>query len=281
MKYFENLPKTTFDTSIGSFTISDFFTYIDVSKSKFNPSPLDVDSKTTLLEASYTVYNDVNTFWAFLISNNSINPFTLTSTNTSLFVKENQPKTSLEFVQSITGATSYVFPVGSIITPYVANTGGSYSYTSVGNFNIDGPFSLIESVSYHNQTMIIKDQRGATYSFILQNGNTGSEMVILSPTGGGEYEIFKQYYPAKTKSAIFETTKIELSEEKYIEEVAPATKESSKIKSPSSQSALLPTANGTDIVALDVVEFESSEIKAYTTEEIGRLKGLFVTAKYI
>lgn len=281
MKYFENLPKTTFDTSIGSFTISDFFTYIDVSKSKFNPSPLDIDSKTTLLEASYTVYNDVNTFWAFLISNNSINPFTLTSTNTSLFVKENQPKTSLEFVQSITGATSYVFPVGSIITPYVANTGGSYSYTSVGNFNIDGPFSLIESVSYHNQTMIIKDQRGATYSFILQDGNTGSQVVILSPTGGGEYEIFKQYYPAKTKSAIFETTKIELSEERYIEEVAPTTKQSTKVKSAPAPSAPLPTTNGTDIVALDVVEFESSEIKAYTTEEIGRLKGLFVTAKYI
>ena len=36
MKFFNNLPKTTFTTSIGNFVISDFFTYLDITKKQLD-----------------------------------------------------------------------------------------------------------------------------------------------------------------------------------------------------------------------------------------------------
>lgn len=285
MKYFSNLPKTNFESSIGSFTISDFFTYIDLNGSKIRSSTITVDSKNTLLEEAYSIYKDVNSFWMFLLANNSINPFILFSTNPAIFKQENEEKTSLELTKNLAGTTSYVFPPGSIIAPYIANTGGSYSYSSVGNFNLDGPISIIESVSYHNKTMIIKDQRGATYTFINQDGNTGSQIVIISPGTGDNYIIEKQYYPIKTKSAIEETLKIELSSEGYVEDFVSTTKTSSKGSSSKTSTPIVlastdPTQS-TEITALKLVEIQTKSINAYPVDQSSILKGLFVSAKYI
>lgn len=288
MKYFSNLPKKEFQSTIGSFSISDFFTYIDINNKKINSSPITIDSKMTLLEQAYTTYKDVNSFWTFLISNNSINPFRLLSQNSALFKENNEEKTSLELTQNLAGTTSYVFPPGSIIAPYVSNTGGSYSYSSVGNFNLDGPISIIESVSYHNKTMIIKDQRGATYQFISQDGNTGSQVVIISPGTGDNYTIQKQYYPIKTKSAIEETLKIEISAEAYIEDlispvsdIFPSKSLTKGGSSKTSAPLILPSTQATEITAIKFVELQSKTIEAYPTTESSKLKGLFVSAKYI
>lgn len=285
MKYFSNLPKTNFESSIGSFTISDFFTYVDINGSNLNTSTISVDSKNTLLEEAYTVYKDVNSFWMFLLANNSINPFILFSTNSAFFKDENEHKTSLELTQDLAGTTSYVFPPGSIIAPYISNTGGSYSYSSVGNFDLDGPISIIESVSYHNNTMIIKDQRGATYSFINQDGNTGSQVVIISPGTGDNYTIQKQYYPIKTKSALDETLKIEISEEGYIEDLispikSAVNKSSTKETKPITLASTNPS-QPTEITASKLVEIQSKDIRVYPVDQSSKLKGLFVSAKYI
>lgn len=284
MKYFENLPKTNFESSIGQFSISNFFTYIDVSNASLQTSPIFVDSKTTLLEASFTVYSDVNSFWMFVLANNTINPFTLLSQNSSLFTKENEDKTNLEIVGDISGTTAYVFPQGSIILPYVSNTGGSYDYSSVGNFDINGPLSIIESAYYSNDTMVIKDQRGSTYSFILQDGNIGSPIVIISPTTGGTYTIQKQYYPTKTKSATKEIVKVEVSDVGYIEEiVSPVspTKSKTKTKTPTMLPSVLPGSTGTQVTALSYIQQQSKNINAYLFEEAGVLRGLYVTTKYL
>ena len=286
MKYFENLPKKSFTSSIGDFTISDFFTYLDPNLGNIDETPVTVDSKTTLLEAAYSTYGDLNSFWMFVSANETINPFTLLAPNTTIFLSQNEAKTSLELVDSVSGVTNYAFPKGSLIAPYVANSGGSYSYSSVGNFNLNGPLSIIESVSYFKGTMIIKDQRGATYSFINQNGATGSQVVIIYPTEGGTYAIQTPLFPTKTKSAVKEVVEIDVLEAGTIEELygdllsptkTKSTKSSSTTSAPATINGL---TTGTQITAIKALELQSKNITAYIPEQTGILKSLFVTAKY-
>lgn len=279
MKYFENLPKKTFESTIGNFLISDFFTYLNPNLQTIQKSNITIDSKKTLLEAAHITYTDPNSFWMFVSANNTINPFTLLADNTVLFLTENEVKTSLELTGNISGTTSYTFPKGSIILPFTSNTGGSYSYSSVGNFDLNGPLSIVESVHYYDDRMIIKDQRGATFTFISQDGTTGSQVVIVYPTTGGTYSIQKPLLPIKTKSATKETVKIEVSEEGKIEILQPVK---DKI-SPSFKSLPQSTASTTTEVtttAIEQVELESKTILAYLPLESGRLKTMFMTAKY-
>ena len=81
MKFFKNLPKTSFASLSGDFIISDFFTYLDVNRNEIDISTVNIDNKTTLIEAAYVVYTDVNSFWAFVAANQTVNPFDLLSGN--------------------------------------------------------------------------------------------------------------------------------------------------------------------------------------------------------
>jgi len=275
MKYFDNLPKKNFESTIGSFLISDFFTYLDITPSNFITNDVIVDKKSTLLEVSHLLYTDPNSFWSLVTANNTINPFKLLVINTEIFEIEYQNKVNLQLSGNSLGTTGYVFPAGSIIAPFKSNTGGSYSYSSVGNFDLDGPLSIIESVSYYDGNMIIKDQTGATYSFITPSGATQS-VVIMYPVEGGTYALEKPYYTSNTKNAIntIVTTKkpsegkIEISEEKTIyykewqENPAPAI------------------TGGTEVTLLTQIEQSNKNIKTYNSSDLGALRSYFVTTKY-
>jgi hypothetical protein len=87
MKFFTNLPKTTFSSTIGSFTISDFFTYLDIESAFIEEGTVTIDNKTTLVEAAATVYQDPNSFWAFVAANNTVNPFDLLADNATDFAE--------------------------------------------------------------------------------------------------------------------------------------------------------------------------------------------------
>lgn len=284
MKYFANLPKTNFVTSIGNFSISNFFTYIDTTDSRIDESNVTIDNKTTLLEAAYSTYQDINSFWMFVLANSVVNPFTLLSQNAKIFVEENKTKTTLSFTKDSAGTTNYVFPKGSIVLPYVTNSGGSYSYSSVGNFDLNGPLSIIENTIYFTERMTIKDQKGATYSFISQDGSTGSQVVVLSPTPGGTYTIQKQFLPYNTKSAINEVVKVEISAEAYVEDLTSAISPKSTSKTKSSPTPVLAASIEVEgekqITAVQEVEITSKTISAYVPARTGILKNLFVSAKY-
>jgi hypothetical protein len=280
MKYFENLPKKTFESTIGNFLISDFFTFLDPNLLTVTKSNITIDSKKTLLEAAHLTYNDPNSFWMFVSSNETINPFNLLAENTVLFLTENEVKTSLQLTGDIAGTTSYTFPKGSIILPFTSNTGGSYSYSSVGNFDVNGPISIIESVSYYQDKMIIKDQRGATFEFISQDGTTGSQMVIVYPTSGGTYAIEKPLLPINTKSATKEVVKVELSEEGQIEVIAEAIKTKSSPKVKSAPSSISSSPKAVSITAIEEIQLDAKTISAYLPIETGKLKTMFVTTKY-
>lgn len=284
MKYFENLPKTNFTSTIGDFSVSNFFTYIDTSDVYLPLDTITIDSKTTLMEAAHNVYKDPNSFWIFVVANKTINPFTLLSTNTSIFITENQNKVDLKLAGNTAGTTGYVFPKGSIIVPYVSNTGSSSAYSSIGNFNLDGPLSLIESVSYYSGNMIIKDQLGATYQFILPNGTTGSQMVVLYPIKGGTYGLQKSLYPYKTKKATETILEVEISEAEKIEEfsVSPTkTKTTSTRSAPPIYPSIDPGITGTDITAIQTVTLSEKLIFAFNQQTSGELRSYFKSTKYL
>jgi len=275
MKYFDNLPQKSFETTIGSFVISDFFTYLDATSSNFVTNDVIVDKKSTLLEISHLLYSDPNSFWSLVTANNTINPFTLSNVNTEIFEIEYQDKINLQLSGNSLGTTGYVFPAGSIIAPFKSNTGGSYNYTSVGNFDLNGPLSVIESVSYYDGNMIIKDQTGATYSFITPSGSTLS-VVIMYPVQGGTYAIEKPYFTTNTKKALDTIVrtkkpsegKVEISEEKSI-----YIKEWQEIPAPMIK-------DGTEITLLTQVEQTNKNIKSYSSSDLGALRSYFVTTKY-
>lgn len=276
MKYFENLPKTTFESSIGSFEICDFFTYIDNAAIPFQTTTVNVDNKSTLLEAAYNVYKDANSFWAFLLANKQINPFTLLALNVNIFVQQNENKINMLLVGNTAGTTSYTFPKGSIVLPYTSNTGGTYSYTSVGNFNLDGPLSLIESVSFYNGQMIIKDQIGATYTFIQPYGSTGQQLTVVYPIEGGTYGIQTLIYPYDTKPATKTVTKTVVVVEGFSEESGPVLESGSYAEELVNQGV----CSGTQITAIQTVETNSKDIFMYLPSDLSSLKSYFVTTKY-
>lgn len=276
MKYFENLPKINYNSSIGNFNISSFFTYIDINTVLLQTDDILIDSQTTLLEAASHYYQDPNSFWMFLLANKTINPFDLLSVNVGLFLQENENKLNIEIVGNTAGTTGYVFSKGSLILPFVNNTGNSAEYSSVGNFDLNGPLSIIESVSYYDGNMIIKDQRGATFSFITPSATAGSSIVILTKNPGGTFSIQKPYFPYNSKPAYDKTVRVELSEEKIVEEKGGKTKYEKAAPSEPIQ-----ITGGTEITALSLVESENKRIKAFIPNELGLLKRYFVTTKYI
>lgn len=282
MKYFENLPKKNFTSTVGDFEISDFFTYLDFSDLSLNTSTIQIDSKTTLLEASYSVYNDINSFWLFLVSNQTINPFDLLATNVNIFITDNTDKIDLTLVSSPAGSTGIAFPEGSIIVPYIANTGDSASYSSTSNFDLNGPLTLIEETSFYDLTMIIKQQQGNT--FISNDGTTGSGVLVITPISGGTYSVQKILYPSKTKDAILTVAKVELSSESKIEDIGVSDKYTSKSSKSSSVATIsietTGICGGSEITALEVIETSSKNVEAIIQSQVGLLKSLFVTTKY-
>jgi hypothetical protein len=199
MKFFNNLPKTTFTTTIGDFVISDFFTYLDVTKKQLDTNSISVDDKTTLIEASYQTYTDTNNFWTFLSANKTINPFDLLSLNSFLFSKNNADKINLTLLPSpgaVTGGSA--FPIGSIIVPATGNTGASYTFGYTGNFNINGQFALIESTSYYDGNMIIGTQYGGTGPFITVAG-TAENVTVLQKNQDGSFTWAGSYYTGNKK----------------------------------------------------------------------------------
>lgn len=281
MKYFENLPKKNFTSSVGDFVISDFFTYLDSGDLNLTTSNVEVDSKTTLLEASYTVYNDPNAFWLFLTSNKTINPFNLLATNVNIFITDNENKIGLNLVSSPSGSTAFGYPQGSIIVPFIANTGDSAAYSSVGNFDLNGPFTLIEDVSFYSADMVIKAQQGGT--FISSDGTTGSGVLVITPIEGGTYSIQKILYPSNTKNAIDTVVKVELSAEGIIEDIGVSDKFTpSKTSSSTPAITSIPSgiSGGTEISALTINQLSSKNINAIVQSQVGLLKSYFVSAKY-
>jgi hypothetical protein len=280
MKFFNNLPKTTFTTSIGNFVISDFFTYLDITKKQLDTNTISVDDKTTLIEASYQTYTDTNNFWTFLSANKTINPFDLLTLNAFMFSKNNADKINLILLPSpgaVTGGTA--FPIGSIIVPATGNTGASYTFGYTGNFNIQGQFALIESTSYYDGNMVIGTQYGGTGPFISVTG-TAENVTVLKKNddetftwAGTYYTGNKKLYSNKVLSQVLEY------DAKVINKESISSNPTLDTYLPSS-TPLLGITSPVLYTTLQTVKNNSKQIQVFIPSQLGVLQSSFVTAKY-
>ena len=81
MNYSSSLPKISFESSIGSFTIASFYSFYEYEPSSLNLTETYVDNRTTLTELSQKIYKDDNSMWLFLIANQTTDPFSLLAQN--------------------------------------------------------------------------------------------------------------------------------------------------------------------------------------------------------
>jgi len=280
MKFFNNLPKTTFTTTIGDFVISDFFTYLDVTKKQLDTNSISVDDKTTLIEAAYQTYTDTNNFWTFLSANETINPFDLLSPNSFLFSKNNADKINLTLLPSpgaVTGGSA--FPIGSIIVPATGNTGACYTYGYTGNFNINGQFALIENTSYYDGNMIIGTQYGGTGPFITVAG-TAENVTVLQKNQDGSFTWAGSYYTGNKKLYSDKVISQVLEyDAKVIDKEIVSSNPTLDTYLPTS-TPLLGITSPTLYTALQTVKNGSKKIQAYVPSQLGVLQSSFVTAKY-
>jgi hypothetical protein len=280
MKFFKNLPKTTFESTIGTFNISDFFTYLDVETAPIEEASITIDDKTTLLEAAYRTYNDANSFWAFVAASNTINPFDLLAPNSAIFSKNVEGK--LNFVlstsaSSITGGVA--FPAGTILTPYTSNTGACYYYGSTGNFNLSGPFAVIEQTSYYDGNMVLGNQVGGTGNFIVV-GNPSEQVTVLQKTTGGTYSWAGSYYVANKKYVVNKVVSQVINKDaksisREVVSSNPTIDDILPVSTPIGGSTA-----PTNYTALQQVDSKSKNVQAYVPNELGLIQSSFVTTKY-
>jgi hypothetical protein len=280
MKFFTNLPKTTFTSTVGDFIISDFFTYLDVDNTQVQEAAVPIDDKTTLVEAAATVYQDPNSLWAFVAASNTINPFTLLDINSFLFTKNTEDKINLTLLPSptaVTGGTA--FPSGSLIVPYSSNTGYTFTSGYTGDFDINGPFAVIEQTSFYDGNMVISGQVGGTQDFIVV-GATSEHVTVLQKNFDGSFTWAGSYYTGNKKAYSNKVVYQTLSKDgkKIFKELVssnPTIDEYLPISTPiSGLTTYVPTT------ALDNVDDQVKEVQAYIPAQIGLIQSSFVTATY-
>ena len=280
MKFFENLPKTSFETTIGTFSISDFFTYLDVETAPIQESSISIDSKTTLLEAAATTYQDPDSFWAIVAANNVINPFTLVESNVNIFTNDNKNNTCfiLSSNTSTIGITSAItLPIGSLIFPYLANTGTPTFYGSTGGYNMNGPMAIVTNSSYYDLTTTANIVKGGNN--FLVNDQTVT-VLALNPDGTYKSPIQKFITSIQTGN-----TKVV----KQVNKIDGKTifKNTRDRSGQSTLDTILPQSTPLDGVTLytaytaqQEITIASKNIQAYVPKQLGLIQSSFVATKY-
>lgn len=198
MNYSSSLPKISFDSTIGPVSIVSFFTFYEYDKSQFQTTTITVDNKSTLTELSQQIYKDNNSMWLFMISNSNIDPFKILAENPSLYSDKTKDNVTLGLKDpDAVGITNYINPVGTIVVPYASTGGSPWEYSSVGNFNLDGPFSIIESTDYYTGKMTLKPQKVQT--FITTNPNV-IEQVLTIQNVDNVYSTDDSVYDTQSKT---------------------------------------------------------------------------------
>jgi hypothetical protein len=157
MKYFDKLPKRTYETTLGSFSISDYFSYYKFNFDLISKRQFEFDSKTTLVEAASSLYEDPNSFWLILLANETINPFLLFDNNYTNYIQNNQNKVT-SIIADVTYGTDVgaYMASGSLVTLQSLTSGKPYDFSYVGNFNLDGPIYIVEEQNSYTKRLTIK-----------------------------------------------------------------------------------------------------------------------------
>jgi len=200
MKLFSSLPKKDYQTSIGTKKLSNFYSFYKKNLQNKQTSNVKFDKQTTLIEASIQVFDDPDSLWVFLHSNNKINPFKLLADNSTTFIIQNEINTSFNPLTSNTGyydsGVTFTVPIGTILTTYSGVTGASWSYSSVGNFDLNGPFTIVEKSNSYNLSVTVKPRK---------NLSNQTDIIIPGTDGSSETEQFVFITKGTTYSALNNT----------------------------------------------------------------------------
>lgn len=181
MKLFKNLQTKAYSTPIGDVNISNFYNFYRKNFLNKRTSTVEVDNKTTLVEASIKVYGNPDMLWALVFTNNKINPFKLTKQNPTNYLNNTSGLVSFNPLSTNSGfygaGITFTVPSGSVLTTYAQNSGASWSYSSVGNFNLNGPFAVVERPSSYSLSVTIKESKN----------NTNGNIVVPGIDDGGTF----------------------------------------------------------------------------------------------
>lgn len=270
MKYFEKLPKITYETTAGSFTVTSPYAYYKFDVDSILKQDYPIDSKTTLLEAAAVLYKDANSFWLFLMANKTINPFDLVAKNIQIFNKQNEDK----YTFNIAGSTANQYVVlgkQSVLVKYDPTqvSGTTATYGETGPWDVYGDFALVESVNSYNKKITTKPVQGSLGNLTI--GVTGT-----SPLLGFNYSSATETYSTSTKSITAGTaspyissnagSKIPSTGETVIESVADDV-----VPSPP------PTI---DYTVSDVLAETPKSIKAFLPGQVSKLFNNLIYIKY-
>ena len=218
MKYASNLPIRNYQTSIGTFTMVDLCSYFTVNEVNIEKSNFNLDRATTLVEAAYQIYQDVDSFWLLLFANKKINPFTLTNNNNTLNIQKNNKLTGIAAKNEFSIFDS-IFLTGSLVVPKTNNTGSAWDYGSTGNFSLTGGFAVVDEFNPFSKRFISKQPVGFTYT----------ETQVITGLVKGFTGKYSQFDPGAT--AIVENIVGKLSLPEEIIYTTSETKEFIKVKS--------------------------------------------------
>jgi len=254
----------------------DLCSYYKLNDIDVETTDINLDKSTTLVEAAYTVYGDIDSFWLFLFANNKINPFQLTNLDNTSAIKKNE--TLLGIAAKDTGTVfDSIFLAGSVVVPKTNNTGSAWNYGSTGNFSLTGGFALVDSFNSFSKRFISKTPTGFTYEAGVNQAITG---LIKSATGS-----FTSYNTGKTAYVEEVNAKLSLPEE--IVYSTSDTKQFIKVKSdyPLFSKGVNPayepsTDQSTEITFEESIESNTNSIKAYLPSTIRYSNFTKIVQKY-
>lgn len=222
MKYFEKLPKITYETTVGNFVVSSPYAYYKFDNDSILKQDLALDSKTTLLEAGAKLYKDANSFWLFLLANKTINPFNLVAQNVQIFNDQNKNK----YTFNVTGSTANQYVVlgkQSVLVKYDPTqvNGETATYGETGPWNVYSDFALVESVNAYSKKITTKPVKGTNGNLII--GVTGISPLLGFDYAGGSYSSSTKSITGGTASSYISSnagSRIPSTSETVIEAVA-------------------------------------------------------------
>jgi hypothetical protein len=123
--------------------------------------------------------------WLFLLANKTTDPFDLLNVNPAIYKTKVKDEITLGLNPELSPTTSYLVTEGSIFTPYSATGGSAWQYSSVGNFDLNGPFTLVDTTEYFTEKMTIKGQTGGNgSSFIFVDAAVDDVIAIENEDSG-------------------------------------------------------------------------------------------------
>ena len=271
MKYFEKIPKFSYETTIGSFTISYPYSYYEFNYDSIRIQDYSCDNKSTLLEAAAIVYGDPNSLWVFLLANQTINPFTLLATNVEKFQKDNENKLSMEMITvSVPGVANNIKPRSILVEAQENSSADPSNFGSIGGFDLDGNFTIVESQNTYDKKVKIKPVKQITTNGwnITETSSDDLNVFIFDKAQG--YQESSDTYTTNEKVPY-------VVEESFSEIKASAEILQAKVEKIKSSFIPLPS---TDFSEEQSIVLGSKDIKSFLPNELNKVLANLTTVKY-